>query len=93
MEDETITLLKDTIANQKKNYKTLAKVLVILVVLYTVILCFMICGFFIYESQFEYTDTYTLTEDIDQSVEGDDATINNVRGNQYNDNAVHNEGE
>ena len=50
----------------------------------------------------EYLDSieYTVTDDYStdshaettQTVEGDSATINNVDGDQYNDNAVHNNG-
>lgn len=50
----------------------------------------------------EYLDSleYTMTDDYSvdshtettQTVEGDSATINNVDGDQYNDNAVHNNG-
>ena len=43
-----------------------------------------------YESQWEYTTTETIT--TTQEVEGDNAEINNVEGNQYKDNSVHNEG-
>ena len=47
-------------------------------------------GFLWYESQWEYTTTETIT--TTQEVEGDNAEINNVEGNQYKDNSVHNEG-
>lgn len=50
----------------------------------------------------EYLDSieYTVTDDYStdshtettQTVEGDSATINNVDGDQYNDNATHNDG-
>lgn len=51
-----------------------------------------VLGFLWYESQFEYStsDTsYTTTTTTTQSVDGDNCDINNVNGNQYNDNAVH----
>lgn len=48
----------------------------------------LVCGFLYYESKWEYTTTTTTT----QEVEGDSAEINNVDGNQYKDNAVHNQG-
>lgn len=89
--DELQSLLVDLVQTQKKNYKAFVKVFVITISLYTLLLIFMVCGFYLYESQFDYTESYTLTEDIDQDVEGDNAIINNVDGNQYNDNAIHNE--
>jgi hypothetical protein len=89
--DELQSLLVDLIQTQKKNYKAFVKVFVITISLYTLLLIFMVCGFYLYESQFDYAESYTLTEDIDQDVEGDNAIINNVDGNQYNDNAIHNE--
>lgn len=56
-------------------------------------------GFIWYESQFEIKETTTETEtldttyDIDLNTQGENANIdyNNVEGNQYNDNATHNE--
>ena len=49
-----------------------------------------VAGFLWYESQWEYTTTETIT--TEQQVEGDNTEINNVQGNQYKDNATHNEG-
>ena len=46
-------------------------------------------GFLWYESQWEYTET----KEITQEVPGNDSDINNVSGNQYKDNAIHNEGK
>lgn len=91
--NELQSLLVDLVQTQKKNYKAFVKVFVITISLYTLLLIFMICGFYLYESQFEYAETFSYTEDIDQEVEGDNATINNVKGNQYNDDAIHNEGK
>lgn len=41
-----------------------------------------------------YTDNSSNTNDVDVSAEGDNANVeyNDVAGNQYNDNATHNEG-
>lgn len=41
------------------------------------------------ESQFEVTDTVTTEKTITQEVSGDESDI--VNGDQYNDNAVHNQ--
>ncbi len=88
---ELTELLVQVVQNQRNNAKTLIKLIVILSICFTVIIASMIVGFFWYESQFEYVDTYTYTEETTQEVDGDNATINNVEGNQYNDSAIHNE--
>lgn len=46
-------------------------------------------GFLWYESQWEYTET----KEITQEVSGNDSDIKNVSGNQYKDSAIHNEGK
>lgn len=90
---ELTELLVQVVQNQRNNAKTLIKLIVILSICFTVIIASMIVGFFWYESQFDYVDTYTYSEETTQEVDGDNATINNIEGNQYNDNAVHNEGK
>jgi len=45
-----------------------------------------------YLDSIEYTATDDYSTETTQTVEGDSATINNVDGDQYNDNAVHNDG-
>lgn len=90
---ELTELLVQVVQNQRNNAKTLIKLIVILSICFTVIIASMIVGFFWYESQFDYVDTYTYSEETTQEVDGDNATINNIEGNQYNDNAVHNESE
>ena len=47
-----------------------------------------------YESQFDYVTTETGGKDVDVETSGDssNAEYNDVSGNQYNDNAVHNQG-
>ena len=89
---ELTELLVEVIQNQKKNAKALIRFLIIIVICFTVIVCSMIGGFFWYESQFEYAETSSYTEEMQQEVSGNGSTINNVEGNQYNDRAVHNEG-
>lgn len=92
--EATNKLLLQMNKNQRESNKNLIRSLIIVVVCYTVIVVTMIIGFFVYESQFEYMDTLT-TETIDktyeQEVSGDNSSINNVEGDQYNDNATHNE--
>lgn len=41
--------------------------------------------------EYEYTVTESTVTTTTQEVEGDSAEINNVQGNQYKDNATHNE--
>lgn len=88
---ELTQLLIEVIQNQKKNAKSLIRFLVIIVICFTIIICSMIGGFFWYESQFEYVETQTYSEQIDQGVSGEGSSINNIEGNQYNGNAIHND--
>lgn len=70
---------------QKKNCKMLFVALVISLCVNLII----VFSFLWYESQWEnvVTDEYQITQTADG-----DSDINNVSGNQYNDNATHNEG-
>ena len=88
---ELTQLLIEVIQNQKKNAKSLIRFLVIIVICFTIIICSMVGGFFWYESQFEYVETQTYSEQIDQEVSGEGSSINNIEGNQYNGNAIHND--
>lgn len=87
------SLLLDMVKSQKENAKHMFRAFVVTVCCLTILLIAMIVGFFIYESQFEVTDTITAETTVTQEVSGDDSTINNVEGNQCNDNATHNENE
>lgn len=82
---DIVQLLLNMVDNQKLQMHNQTKTFIIVIVCYTILLLSMVIGFFIYDSQFEYTDTVTKT--ITQEVSGDDSEISN-----YNDNAVHNEG-
>lgn len=84
----TNKLLLEMVKNQKAGNRNLTKVFISAIIGYTVIVLGMIAGFFVYESQFEIKDEYS----IEQEASGEEAEINNVLGNQYNDNATHNEG-
>ena len=84
-------LLLDVVKSQKKSYKSLVTVFIVTVISLTLIICTMIFSFSWYESQFETTEE-TKTE-ITQTVDGENSSINNVTGNQYNDNAIHNQGK
>lgn len=86
----TNKLLLEMVKNQKAGNKNLTKVFISAIIGYTVLLIGMVACFFIYESQYEtdITDKYS----IEQEASGDEAEINNVMGDQYKDNATHNEG-
>lgn len=89
--EATNKLLLQMVKNQKENNKNMVRVFVITLCCMTILLVSMVVGFFVYESQFE-TELETTTETtITQEVSGEDSTINNVEGNQYNDNATHNQ--
>lgn len=92
--DQSIALnriVMSMLQQQKDNNKRLFTALIISLVINLAI----VCGFLYYNSLFDYSETITTTtttEDIDQSVEGENSAINNVDGNQYNDSSTHNEG-
>lgn len=88
--EATNKLLLEMNKNQKKNNKNLLTVFIVVVACYTLILMTMVIGFFVYESQYETSEDITETT-ITQEVSGEGSNINNVEGNQYNDNAIHNE--
>lgn len=89
--EATNKLLLQMVKNQKENNKNMVRVFVITLCCMTILLVSMVVGFFVYESQFE-TELETTTETtITQEVSGEDSTINNIEGNQYNDNATHNQ--
>ena len=87
---ELTTLLLEVIKNQKRNFKVLHRLLFTIVICYTIVLLGMVVGFFVYESQFNVTES--VTTEFTQEVDGEGNAINNITGNQYNGNAVHNEG-
>lgn len=89
-EEATNRLLLDMVKNQKEYISGMLKIFIITLVCYTLLLISMIVGFFIYESQFE-TEVVETQTTITQEVSGDGSDINNVEGNQYNDNATHNQ--
>lgn len=86
------SILLDTAKNQENLIKHFRKMLVVVSICFTVIICAMVAGFFWYESQFETVETETTTTDTDLTTSGENANINNVtNGDMYNDNATHNE--
>lgn len=87
-------IIFDSAKELRKQNKVKDKIIILLVVLMFLEAVFFYSGFIWYESQFEVVETYDTTDDIDINTEGENASIdyNNVEGNQYNDNATHNEG-
>lgn len=89
-------LLFDTQRIYSESNKIKDRIIIMLIVLMFLEAVVGFTGFVWYESQFETVQTTeeTETKDVDLSTSGDsaDATYNDVSGNQYNDDAVHNEG-
>lgn len=89
-------LLFDTQRIYSESNKIKDKIIIMLIVLMFLEAVAGFAGFVWYESQFETVQTTeeTETKDVDLSTSGDsaNATYNDVSGDQYNDDAVHNEG-
>lgn len=88
------SILFDTAKNQENLIKHFRKMLVVVSICFTVIICAMVAGFFWYESQFDTveTESTTTTTTTDMDTSGENANINNVtNGDMYNDSATHNE--
>lgn len=82
---DLVALLFETIKTLKHTIKVVVITLII-----SILSNVVIAGMFVYyELQFDVIDEVKTTEQI--SVDGENATLNNVSGDQYNDNAVHNE--
>lgn len=89
--DESLALAKISLELLKGRNGYFKKLWIALIIsiLVNVVLVF---SFLWYESQWDYTTTTTSTITTTQEVEGENSSINNVQGNQYNDQAIHNEG-
>ena len=85
----TNKLLLEMVKNQKENFAKATRAYIATICGLVLLMIAMVIGFFWYESQFEITDTLTTEKTITQEVSGDDSDI--VNGNQYNDNAIHNQ--
>lgn len=82
-------LLVDYQVDQKRSNKRKDIIIIILIICMAVEALGFYGGFVWYESQFE---TVT-TEEIQLETEGENASINNVSGDQYNDESQHVEGK
>lgn len=86
--NQSLALNKVIINLLKQQRETNKRMFIALIVSILVNLA-IVGGFLWYESQWEYTET----KEITQEVSGNDSDINNVPGNQYKDSAIHNEGK
>lgn len=86
--NQSLALNKVIINLLKQQRETNKRMFIALIVSILVNLA-IVGGFLWYESQWEYTET----KEITQEVSGNDPDINNVSGNQYKDSAIHNEGK
>ena len=91
--DEVERVLIDTQKEYSKSNRTKDKIIMLLIILMFLEAVIGYSGFVWYESQFDYVTTETRESGVDISTEGDNANAeyNDVQGNQYNDNATHNE--
>lgn len=85
MDDELNKLIFETQKQYKKSNKLKDKIIILLTVLMFAEAVIFYGGFVWYESQFDYVST----SGENANAEYND---NDVQGNQYNGNAVHNEG-
>lgn len=86
--NQSLALNKVIINLLKQQRETNKRMFIALIVSILVNLA-IVGGFLWYESQWEYTET----KEITQEVSGNDSDINNVSGNQYKDSAIRNEGK
>lgn len=86
--NQSLALNKVIINLLKQQRETNKRMFIALIVSILVNLA-IVGGFLWYESQWEYTET----KEITQEVSGNDSDINNVSDNQYKDSAINNEGK
>lgn len=90
--EEFSEVLLDVQKEYKRSNKLKDVIIIILIVLMFLQSAFNFGCFVWYESQFDYVTTNGKDVDIETSGDGANAEYNDVSGNQYNDNAVHNQG-
>lgn len=82
-----VSIVKDLLETTKQH---LAKIYVILAI--SLLTNLMIVGAFLWYESCMSTTVETKTETVTtQTVDGENSEINNVEGNQYKDNAIHND--
>lgn len=90
--EEFSEVLLDVQKEYKRSNKLKDIIIIILIVLMFLQSAFNFGCFVWYESQFDYVTTNGKDVDIETSGDNANAEYNDVDGNQYNDNAVHNQG-
>lgn len=90
--EEFSEVLIDVQKEYKRSNKLKDVIIIILIVLMFLQSAFSFGCFVWYESQFDYVTTNGKDVDVETSGDNANAEYNDVSGNQYNDNAVHNQG-
>lgn len=90
--EEFSEVLLDVQKEYKRSNKLKDIIIIILIVLMFLQSAFNFGCFVWYESQFDYVTTNGKDVDVETSGDNANAEYNDVNGNQYNDNAVHNQG-
>lgn len=90
--EEFSEVLLDVQKEYKRSNKLKDIIIIILIVLMFLQSAFSFGCFVWYESQFDYVTTDGKNVDVETSGDNANAEYNDVNGNQYNDNAVHNQG-
>lgn len=90
--EEFSEVLIDVQKEYKRSNKLKDIIIIILIVLMFLQSAFSFGCFVWYESQFDYVTTDGKNVDVETSGDNANAEYNDISGNQYNDNAVHNQG-
>lgn len=90
--EEFSEVLIDVQKEYKRSNKLKDIIIIILIVLMFLQSAFSFGCFVWYESQFDYVTTDGKNVDVETSGDNANAEYNDVNGNQYNDNAIHNQG-
>lgn len=90
--EEFSEVLLDVQKEYKRSNKLKDIIIIILIVLMFLQSAFSFGCFVWYESQFDYVTTNGKDVDVETSGDNANAEYNDVSVNQYNDNAVHNQG-
>lgn len=90
--EEFSEVLLDVQKEYKRSNKLKDIIIIILIVLMFLQSAFSFGCFVWYESQFDYVTTNGKDVDVETSGDNANAEYNDVSGNKYNDNAVHNQG-
>ena len=93
LDNSLMSVLYDVTKSQEKAINGFKYLLTAVIISFTLIIIALVGGFIYYESQYETAETTTTTTTTTMETEGENANINSVtNGDQYNDNAKHEEG-